>query len=171
MRFLKKKIKFAFLILCTVVFNLSCMSREESFNLTIDQLLDGSVPVISPEEARAMDVAPAIIDARSQAEFHVSHLAGAHHVDYDNFDPDNLPALSKDEPVRVLCTIGYRSEKIGERLQALGYNNVYNLYGGIIQWKNDGYEVVNQTGLPTDSVHGYSRAWGHWLKNGVAVYE
>ena len=59
---------------------------------------------------------------------------------------------------------------VGEKLMAKGYKNVKNLYGGIFQWKNEGYEVVNEKSMETDSVHTYNRRWSKWLTNGIKVY-
>jgi 3-mercaptopyruvate sulfurtransferase SseA len=70
----------------------------------------------------------------------------------------------------VYCSVGYRSERVGEKLQKLGYQNVYNIYGGIFEWKNEGMQVVNRQNQPTDSVHTYNKNWSKWLLKGVKVY-
>lgn len=71
--------------------------------------------------------------------------------------------------VIVYCSVGYRSERIGEKLQDAGFINVQNLYGGIFKWVNEGMPVYNSIG-PTKQVHGYSRSWGVWLQKGEKVY-
>ena len=53
----------------------------------------------------------------------------------------------------------------------MGYTKVYNLYGGIFDWKNQSQIVVNHLNLPTDSVHTYSKVWSIWLHKGIKVYE
>ena len=70
----------------------------------------------------------------------------------------------------VYCSIGVRSEKIGEKLQAAGYTNVKNLYGGIFQWKGEGEKVVDSLGLSTERVHAFSKLWGKLLTNAKKVY-
>jgi 3-mercaptopyruvate sulfurtransferase SseA len=70
----------------------------------------------------------------------------------------------------VYCSVGYRSEKVSEQLRQAGYQTVYNLYGGIFEWKNQGHPVVNAEGEPTERVHAYNRSWGVWLKKGDKVY-
>ena len=79
--------------------------------------------------------------------------------------------LDKDKPVILYCSVGYRSEKIGERLQEMGFTEVYNLYGGIFDWKNKDNPVVNTHQNPTDSVHTYNKNWSKWLTKGVKVYD
>ena len=67
--------------------------------------------------------------------------------------------------------MGYRSERIGEKLQKMGFTNVKNLYGGIFDWKNQDFEVVGMDNLATDSVHTYNKSWSKWLYKGIKVYE
>ena len=50
----------------------------------------------------------------------------------------------KKTPTIVYCTIGARSETIGEKLKKNGFTNVYNLYGGIFEWKNADFKVLNK---------------------------
>jgi hypothetical protein len=71
----------------------------------------------------------------------------------------------------VYCTVGVRSEKVGEKLKAAGYQNVRNLYGSIFEWVNQGNPVVDNQGKPTQQVHAYSRVWGVWLNKGEKIYE
>jgi 3-mercaptopyruvate sulfurtransferase SseA len=56
-------------------------------------------------------------------------------------------------------------------LNSKGFNNVYNLYGGIFEWKNLGYPVYDSNGAETENVHVYSEEWCVWLKNGNKIYE
>ena len=59
---------------------------------------------------------------------------------------------------------------LAEQLQKAGYNQVYNLYGGIFEWKNADYTVFDDNG-ETNNVHGFSKEWSKWLKKGDCVYE
>ena len=79
--------------------------------------------------------------------------------------------IPKNKEIIVYCSVGYRSERIGEKLLDMGYTKVYNLHGGIFDWKNQSQIVVNDLNLPTDSVHTYSKAWSIWLHKGIKVYE
>lgn len=158
-------------VLGLVVVISACMPQQEQFQVVVDQLISGSVPTVQPEDVSGMADSVTILDTRSPSEFAVSHIAGAEFINYDELEDSQLTKLDKTRAVLVYCTMGYRSEKVGERLQALGFTQVYNLYGGLIQWKNVGKPVVNADGFPTDSIHGYSPIWGQWIINGVPVYE
>lgn len=102
-------------------------------------------------------------------EHAVSRFDNARWVGYDEFKLDRVKDLPKDAPIVVYCSVGYRSEKITEDLQAAGFTNVRNLYGGIFEWVNSGHPVVDDSG-PTEHVHAYDRSWGRWLLRGEKVY-
>jgi len=71
----------------------------------------------------------------------------------------------------VYCSIGVRSEDIGEKLMDAGYNNVTNLYGGIFEWKNKGNQVYDTLGNETERVHAFNKHWGKLLSKGEKVYD
>lgn len=96
-----------------------------------------------------------LIDTRNQEEFLVSHLPKAQHI------PDLETAQAKldpDIPIIAYCSVGYRSSKLAEQLQRLGYNQVWNLEGSIFQWVNEGRTLM-QKGKPTQQVHPYREKW------------
>ena len=126
-------------------------------------LLSHNVPEIGVLEASNKLGNAVFLDAREPNEFSVSHIEGAILVGYDNFELSNIPALQKNKPIIVYCSVGYRSEKITEKLLQAGFSDVANLYGGIFEWVNHGLPVVNDIG-PTEKVHAYNRSWGIWLK-------
>ncbi|MDW7691232.1 rhodanese-like domain-containing protein [Flammeovirgaceae bacterium SG7u.111] len=131
-------------------------------------IYEHTVPLIPPQEVSLkQDI---ILDIRSPKEFGVSHLPYAQFVDYDSFDVSKLPSIEKDKKIVVYCSVGYRSERIGEKLQEAGYTNVHNLEGGIFQWVNQELEVVDSAGS-TQNIHPFSKDWGFWLRNGNQVME
>ena len=144
---------------------------QRTMEKTMAKLLKGDVPVVYVTE---LSVNPSYItlDAREKEEFEVSHLPGAHYIGDKDFDPKKIQSLvpSKDATVVVYCSIGVRSKKIGKKLMALGYTNVKNLAGGIFQWKNDGYSVIDAFGNETERVHAYNRFFGMLLSKGEKVY-
>ncbi len=56
--------------------------------------------------------------------------------------------IGEESKVVVYCSVGYRSEKIAEKLKAAGYKNVFNLYGGIFEWENQNLPVYDSNGEP-----------------------
>jgi rhodanese-related sulfurtransferase len=75
-----------------------------------------------------------LIDVRETFEYEVSNLGGL-----------NIPLsgimiesekIETDKPVIVHCRSGKRSAAAIMQLQTLGFDNLYNLEGGILAWKD-----------------------------------
>ncbi|MCG8307382.1 MAG: rhodanese-like domain-containing protein [Cytophagales bacterium] len=166
--------RFLLLILFATLFLLDMAGcQTKKYGEKLESLYNHTVPTISSRELAAnlqSGKEYVILDIRSRKEFEISHLKNAMLIDYDTFTGANVQNVPCNSRIIVYCSVGYRSEKIGEKLLDLGFSNVKNLYGGIFQWKNDGYEVVNNNSVRTDSVHTYNRNWSQWLLNGERVY-
>ena len=148
--------------------------KEKTYHSQLALLYNNSVPVISPDSLAQMlndKDSVLLLDTRSKAEWEVSHLAGARFVDYESFDSSAWLEFNRQTPIVVYCSIGWRSEKIGEKMQQAGFETVHNLYGGVIEWKNNGYPLVTPDGNLTEQVHTYNRYWGFYLTNGIRIHE
>ena len=144
--------------------------QSSAYDLTLKTLLSHSVPEVSVSQVKEMPNV-LLLDAREWNEFKVSHIKHARHVGYDHFDIGKLQSINKKQKIVVYCSVGYRSEKISERLKKDGFTDVSNLYGGIFEWVNQGNAVVDETGKVTENIHAYSKTWGVWLNKGVKVYD
>ena len=160
-----------FLILFLIV---DTSSAQKSLEVLLKVNNEESIPYISVTELRNLQLKDSvvIVDAREMKEFEVSHIASAKYVGYNRFSSEEISdnIQNKNTPIVVYCSLGIRSEDIGEKLKKQGFTNVKNLYGGIFEWKNNNFPVVNSEGKETENVHVYSRFWGNWLKNGKKVY-
>ncbi len=134
-----------------------------AFDKKIESLLSFDVPLISVEHLAQKKKGYILLDARELEEYQTSHIPGAQYIGYHKFDADILSKVPKDQEVILYCSIGYRSEKIGQKLQKMGFTNVYNLYGSIFEWVNQGQQVVDQNEEPTQIVHGYNKNWSKWI--------
>ena len=132
-----------------------------------------SVPYISVQELAMPKTEAIILDARESKEYETSHIKDALCVGYDFFNIETVleTIKNKDEQIVVYCSLGIRSEDIAEKLKIAGYTNVYNLYGGIFEWKNKDFNVYNSEDIATENVHTFSEEWSQWLKKGIKVYE
>lgn len=132
-----------------------------------------SVPTISTEELAHWLEAdspnpPVLIDARRLEEYRVSHLPNAYHAK-TIAEVENL-GLSKDAPIVIYCSIGYRSARLAQALRAAGYQAV-NLEGSIFQWANE-HRALNtfqrssthEEAQVTHTVHPYNTFWGLLLE-------
>ena len=135
------------------------------FEKRLEVLLDSQTPSISVKDAHAECENYIFLDAREYEEYATSHIPNALYIGYDHFSFSNLGELSKKEKAIVYCSVGYRSEKITEKLRAAGYSEVYNLYGSIFEWVNHGFPVEDEDGKSTKTVHTYNKKWSQWIDN------
>ena len=156
-------------------FGLSCFAQDPAttptignvdFDKKISSLISFTVPVMGVDELKEMREDVILLDTRKKEEFETSHIEGAKYIGYKEFDASSLEGIDKDEQIVVYCSVGYRSEKIGEKLKKLGYKNVYNLYGSIFEWVNDGNEIVDKNNKPTKEIHTYNKKWSKWVEEG-----
>ncbi len=111
---------------------------------------------------------PMLLDVRTEAEYAVSHLPGARHLDPEAA-AEALAGVPKDAPLVTYCSVGYRSSEMARRLQAAGFTNVANLEGSLFQWANEGRRVVRDGGT-VRQVHPYDEVWGRLLKKDLRAY-
>ncbi len=166
---MKKRIAQLLFLLITYQINAQAV-KNKSYQFMLSTLLSHSVPEVSVDEAKAQLESIIWLDAREQNEYEISKISGALWVGYNHFSTEAISKLPRDKMIVVYCSVGYRSEKVAEKLIDAGYTNVSNLYGGIFEWKNQGNQVVDDTNQNTEKVHAYDSIWGIWLKNGKKVY-
>ena len=91
---------------------------------------------ISLDELKEMQKEGAkIIDVRSEMEYKEGHIEGAINVPEYEFDTCfKRLNVRKDTIIVVYCLSGIRSKKAYLKLKKMGYNNIYNLYGGLEEY-------------------------------------
>ena len=139
--------------------------RNPEFDQKLSSILRYDVPVISIDSFHRHQTEFYLLDIRTPEEFQTSRIEGAHFINADAPDPAVVQDLPRNTPIVVYCSIGYRSEEYGRKLMEMGFTSVYNLYGSIFEWVNEGHPVVNAYGQPTNRVHTYSRRWSRYLTN------
>ncbi len=104
---------------------------------------------ITPEEADQLiqkkgdNLNFVILDVRTLREYAQGHLVEAENLDFYESDfEDELNKLSREKTYLVYCRTGKRSNKALEMMKELGFYQVYNLIGGIVKWKKNGYQII-----------------------------
>jgi rhodanese-related sulfurtransferase len=144
--------------------------ENKSFNVMLKTLLSHNVKELGVKE-ESIDSNTLFLDAREYLEYNVSHLKNSVWVGYNDFEISRVKNIAKNKKIVVYCSVGYRSEKITEKLIKAGYTNIFNMVGGIFEWKNQNNIVVDNTGSETQKIHAYSKTWGVWLNKGIKVYK
>lgn len=162
-----KKLFLLFILASTVSFS------QKKLDKLLHKWNKRNVPYMSVETLALPNTKAILLDAREEKEFKVSHLKNAICVGYDKFKlKETLSKLPKDKSAKIVvyCSLGIRSETIAHKLIKAGYTNVFNLYGGIFEWKNADFQVVDTLGNTTEKVHTFSKDWSKWLKKGKKIY-
>ncbi|WP_158974483.1 rhodanese-like domain-containing protein [Cellulophaga sp. L1A9] len=141
---------------------------QRTIEKTLEKLNKETIPYITVTELQKQD-SLIILDTRELKEYNVSHLKNAIWVGYNHFDINQISIQDKRQKIVVYCSIGVRSENIGEKLAAKGYSNVQNLYGGIFKWVEEDLPVYDAKENKTDKVHVFSKYWGKLLTKGNKI--
>lgn len=111
-----------------------------------------------------------ILDTRERKEFETSHIPGAKFNGPNNIDHRLLEATPKNRPIILYCSVGYRSSRLAEKLQKMGYTKVRNLWGSVFEWTNQGHPLVDSKNAPTTKIHTYDANWSRWVHRGDKVW-
>lgn len=160
-----------FLSLLFVLFT-SVIFSQNSIDETLEKYNSGSIPYIYVDELESKlenNEDLILLDSRSYEEYKVSHLKDANWIGYKDFELSKVKNVCKNTEIIIYCSVGVRSEKIGENLKTLGYMNIKNLYGGIFLWYNKGLPIYKD-GEQTEKIHAYNRKWSRFIDKGKVVY-
>ena len=107
--------------------------------LPVDPLVQAGIH-LEPAEFQAMKNDPdvVIVDMRSNYEHGMGKFTGAITFDMENLRdlPDHVAEIAhlKDKKIITYCTGGIKCEKASAYLLSQGFENVYQLHGGIIKY-------------------------------------
>lgn len=104
------------------------------------------IEVISPlemKEAVYENGAQQLVDVRTIEEFRAGHLKNAHNISVTDADfEENILKLDKDKPIYLYCRSGKRSANAAKMLKDLGFNEIYDLKGGYLNWDSQNLETA-----------------------------
>ncbi len=78
-----------------------------------------------------------LIDVRSWLEYLFGHIPGARHLSLNRL----LREVPKEQAIAVNCLSGHRSAIAAQWLIQRGYQQVYDLQGGVLAWQQAGYPL------------------------------
>lgn len=127
---MKPSIIFICLLVCMSVFN--CQTSNEN------------VTQLSPKEFNEfLKSYPQLIDVRTPKEFNKEHIINAKNKNYFAEDFSSIiEEFDKEKPIFIYCRSGKRSGKSIEKFQKAGFSIIYELEGGILNWKENGLKTT-----------------------------
>lgn len=101
--------------------------------------------LVSPQQALELsgndDVT--VIDVRTPEEFAEGHIDGATMIDfYEASFSDDVAALDPDGTYLLYCRSGNRSGQTVALMQQLGFEQVYDMEGGVVAYSGQGLPLV-----------------------------
>ncbi len=84
-----------------------------------------------------------VLDVRTPEEFADGHIENAENIDYYAADfQSQLKQLDRSNTYVIYCRSGMRSAGARDIMKDLGFEEVYNVLGGILDWKSQGLPTV-----------------------------
>lgn len=138
--------KNVFLFLGSILIFLSCNSNSADKNENQNRDESGSYikNIDSPTFKKLMESGNGLVmDVRTPQEVNQGYIPEAIVIDiYDRNFEEKIRTLPKDKEIYVYCTSGVRSIQAAKILQKNGFDKVYNLSGGIVDWYRKGYPLI-----------------------------
>lgn len=93
---------------------------------------------LTPEQLqrRRQAAEPLLLDVREPWEFELARIQGSRHLPMHEI-PQRHAELDPNAEIVVICHHGMRSAQVTQYLDHLGFQNVYNLSGGIDAWSRE----------------------------------
>ncbi len=139
--------------------------QNAEFDQKLTRILPFKTPLVGVDSLAKVKDQFLLLDARPKEEYKVGYIPGAKHIGYPNLKLELLAEYPEDTPIVVYCSVGYRSDMVGRTLQKKGFKKVYNLYGSIFEWVNQGYPIIDEQGDTTRRLHTYNRSWSKWVED------
>ncbi len=84
-----------------------------------------------------------LLDVREKYDFESGHIKGAQLVPSSNFEEEfEKLKLGKKAKIALYDLTGSRSDFLAKKILQLGYENIYNLEMGLMEWKEFGKSLV-----------------------------
>ncbi|MEZ5568306.1 MAG: rhodanese-like domain-containing protein [Halioglobus sp.] len=104
-------------------------------------------PSLSPQQAVSLvnQEGGVFLDLRDASEYKQGHVSGAINIPAAKL-PDRMTELEKHKgkPIVLVCKMGQHSGAAGKQLKAAGYEQVYKMAGGMLEWGNLQLPTVNR---------------------------
>jgi phage shock protein E len=134
--------KVLFLLLLGVMLLVGCQSKSVTGETVT--AVGGSYQNITSDELNAMLKNKDFVFVNVHIPFAGNIATTDLSIPYDQINIlENLSQLPDDKNAKIVlyCRSGRMSEIAAEELASLGYTNIWNLTGGMVEWEQGGYEI------------------------------
>lgn len=101
---------------------------------------------ISPTEMKSFldsDSLIQLIDVRTPKEYKAGFIENSQNINlFSSSFKEEINRLDKGKPVFVYCRSGKRSHKSLKFFYKAGFSKIYDLEGGFLNWKSNGYKIA-----------------------------
>lgn len=109
---------------------------------------EAGLRVVSPDSAAETLESPpqdlVVLDVRTIEEFEEVRIDGAVMIDFYQSDfAEQIADLDRDQPYLLYCRSGNRSGQTRTLMEDLGFTNVADIDGGIVNWLDGGHATVS----------------------------
>lgn len=115
--------------------------------LLIYTLLQGNKGSVDPIGATEMinHQDAVVVDVRPAADFHKGHIINAISIPINGFK-NQINSLNKhkQQPIIVSCRSGSQSQTACQQLRKAGFEQAFNLRGGILAWQSANLPVTRK---------------------------
>ena len=120
------------LLVAFTIFSCSLINNESVNHMNSDELID----FIELNDA-------ILVDVRTEDEYNSGYIENSLNIDYfSNEFSVNADKLDKNTPIILYCRSGNRSSMSANKISKLGFKEIYNLEGGILEWIEEGNAIV-----------------------------
>lgn len=130
---MKIKLFLVVIFISSVLFNCKQVEKKSVVELITVEEMDSLLEMSKVQ----------LIDVRTPGEYAEGYIKGAVNIDFrdENFE-DLIAKIDKTKPVIVYCARGGRSNKCSSYMKKAGFTKIYDLDGGITEWKFKGKKVI-----------------------------
>lgn len=130
-----------FLVIIFAVFG--CKNDSGNKNAATNSNLQAKIYYLTPSEFKEKSINHVIVDIRTPQEFNQGHIEKAININFYQRDfLDQISKLDKSEPIFIYCRTGSRTSSAAKRISNLGFVEVNDLKGGIINWIRNNNQII-----------------------------
>jgi len=125
-------LKYILIVVFSIIFSCSLINNESINHMNSDELIE----FIELNDA-------VLVDVRTEDEYNSGYIENSLNIDYfSNEFSVNADKLDKTTPIILYCRSGKRSSMSANKISKLGFKEIYNLEGGILEWIEEGNVIV-----------------------------